>query len=90
MLEFKKYDSPLAKIEYMTYTIIEVMKKNAYERFAQYQEQWIALTSDEEELIAHAPDLSLVVRTAQQKGVKRPVYLHIPRWDANFAPACSR
>ncbi|MHB2025830.1 MAG: hypothetical protein ACYCPQ_04215 [Elusimicrobiota bacterium] len=73
-----------------TYPTKTDMRNDIYQRFAQYQEQWIALTPNREQLIAHAANLGEVVRVAKEKRVDRPVYLHIPRWDSNFAPACFR
>ncbi|MBI4678097.1 MAG: hypothetical protein HY748_10990 [Elusimicrobia bacterium] len=64
------------------------MRNDLYQRFAQQQDRWIALTPNEEKLIASSEDLAVVVAAAKQKGIARPVYLHIPRWDSNFAPAC--
>lgn len=66
------------------------MRNDIYQRFAQFQDRWIALTPKDEQLIASAEALSEVVLAAKKKGVERPVYLHIPRWDSNYAPACFR
>ncbi|OGR83664.1 MAG: hypothetical protein A3J74_02135 [Elusimicrobia bacterium RIFCSPHIGHO2_02_FULL_57_9] len=73
-----------------TYPYMNSMRNDTYQRFAQHQNCWIALTPDEEQLVASAEGLAAVVEAAKQKGVARPVYLHIPRWDVNFAPACRR
>lgn len=66
------------------------MRNDIYQRFARYQNCWIALTPNEEQLVASAASLAAVVAAAKEKGVARPVYLHIPRWDTHYAPARSR
>lgn len=81
---------PLARTVGMLYPTGSDMRNDLYQRFAKYQDRWIALTPNEEQLIASSENLASVVAAAKQKGVARPVYLHIPRWDSNYAPACQR
>lgn len=69
---------------------MNAMKNDIYQRFAQYQDCWIALTPKDEQLIASSDNLATVVEAAKQKGVARPIYLRIPRWDSNYAPVCPR
>ena len=70
------------------YSMTDMKATDIYERFGKYQQEWLALTSDEKELLAHSPDLSRVVQAAKEKGVEKPLYVHIPRWDTNFVPSC--
>ncbi len=62
------------------------MRKNIFERFGEFQEEWVALTPDEKKLLIHSPCLSTVVQV--EKKVGRPVYVRIPQWDTNYAASC--
>ncbi len=70
------------------YSGADMKATDIYERFGDFQEEWLALTSDEKELLAHSPDLSIVVQTTKEKGIEKPLYVRIPRWDTNFVPSC--
>jgi hypothetical protein len=53
------------------------------ELFENYQEQWVALT-DDDEVICAAPTLEAVLEGARRKGYEEPVTARMPNLEFEF------